>query len=247
MVLEVCVDTVAGLAAAVSGGAGRVELCAALEVGGLTPSVAFMRHVAGAGVPVYAMIRPRAGDFAYSTAEVGVMEGDIAAVREAGLAGVVFGASLADGALDGGVLGRLRAAAAGLGTTLHRAFDLVPDAGAALEVAVGLGFERILSSGGMPRAADGAGRLAELVGRAGGRIGIMAGGGIDAANVAGLMRRSGVREVHASCRGAGAAPGRLDGFGFGRGGETEAGRVRALAAAIEECGQSGETRDRLWR
>ena len=87
LTLEVCVESVAGLAAAVEGGADRVELCSALGLGGLTPSVGFMALAARCGVPVLAMIRPRAGDFVWSEAELGVMEADIAAARDSGLAG----------------------------------------------------------------------------------------------------------------------------------------------------------------
>ena len=109
--LEVCVDTSAGLAAAVEGGADRVELCSALALGGLTPSAGFMAEAAECGVPVLAMIRPRAGDFVWSEAEIVAMEHDIAAARAAGLAGVVLGASLPDGRLDVAVLRRLLHAA----------------------------------------------------------------------------------------------------------------------------------------
>ncbi|MES2813706.1 MAG: copper homeostasis protein CutC, partial [Pseudomonadota bacterium] len=81
--LEVCVDTAEGLAQAVAGGADRIELCAALAVGGLTPSAGLMALAAGCGVPVVAMIRPRAGDFVWSEAEVGMMEAEIASARDA--------------------------------------------------------------------------------------------------------------------------------------------------------------------
>ena len=120
VLIEVCVDCAEGLAEAVAGGADRIELCSALEVGGLTPSVGLMRTASGCGVPVYAMIRPRAGGFGFSQEDVAVMLADIAAAREAGLAGVVLGAMRGDG-LDGAMLGTLTVAAQGMGTTLHRA------------------------------------------------------------------------------------------------------------------------------
>ena len=125
--IEVCVDSAASLSAAVAGGADRVELCAALALGGLTPSAGFMAQAAGYGVPVLAMIRPRAGDFVFSTDEVAQMLTDIAAARAAGLAGVVLGASLPDGRLDRDMLAQLMRAAKGMDCTLHRAFDLTPD------------------------------------------------------------------------------------------------------------------------
>lgn len=233
MIVEVCVDTVAGLAAALHGGADRIELCAALVVGGLTPSAGFMRHAADAGVPVMAMIRPRAGGFCYSPAEIDLMLADIAMVRDIGLAGVVLGASLCDGQLDVAALSRLVAAAEGMALTLHRAFDLVPDWEAALETAIALGFERVLTSGGALTAAAGIDRLVAMQARAAGRILILPGAGITAETVTALaaMRPA---EVHGSCSVPCAATGRATEFGFGPAVErvTDAGAVRSLRAAL---------------
>ena len=203
-IFEVCVDTPAGLAAAVAGGADRIELCAALAVSGLTPSPGFMALAAESSCPTYAMIRPRVGDFIYSALDLDLMRREIDAVRAADLAGVVLGASRPSGELDAEMLDALIAHAQGLGATLHRAFDLVPDFAAGLETAVQLGFERILTSGGARTAPAGANRIAELVDQADGRISIMAGSGVTAANVAELVARTGVPEVHASGRGAAA-------------------------------------------
>jgi copper homeostasis protein len=200
VLLEVCVDSAEGLAAAIAGGADRIELCSALDVGGLTPSKGLMALAAKAPLPVYAMIRPRAGDFVFDAASREVMLGDIDAARQAGLAGVVLGASLADGRLDVDLLRVLTERAEGLGQTLHRAFDLVPDAGEALEQAITLGFERILTSGLAVKAPDGVAVLRLLVDQADGRISIMAGSGITPANVADIVVAAGLRDVHASCR-----------------------------------------------
>ena len=146
--LEVCVDDAQGLATALAGGADRIELCSSLIIGGLTPPRSFMRHAAGlTRLPVYPLLRPRLGDFTYSAVEVAMIADDIDAARDAGLTGVVIGASRDDGTLDADALGRLVKAAAGLDLTLHRAFDLVPDPFAALETAIALGFRRILTSG----------------------------------------------------------------------------------------------------
>ncbi len=152
VLLEVCVDSPKGLAAAIEGGANRIELCSALELGGLTPVAGLMKAAAAAPIPVYAMIRPHAGPFIFDAADEAAMMADIDAVRAFGLEGVVIGANRPDGTLDMPLIRRLKAHAAGLGSTLHRAFDLVPDADAALEQAVELGFERILTSGCTPKA-----------------------------------------------------------------------------------------------
>ncbi|MCU0828807.1 MAG: copper homeostasis protein CutC [Tabrizicola sp.] len=234
LILEVCVDSPAGLAEAVLGGADRIELCSALPLGGLTPSAGLMDHAAGCGVPVMVMIRPRAGDFMWSDADIAVMEADIAAARRAGLAGVVLGASLADGRLDKEVLRRLLAAASGMDLTLHRCFDLVPDMSLALEQTIGLGFSRILTSGGALTAVAGSERLRALVEQAAGRIAIMAGAGVEAGHVAGLLA-TGVREVHGSCAERVAVCGKGPEMGFGPETErrTNAACVRALKQAME--------------
>jgi copper homeostasis protein len=226
LLIEVCVDNAEGLAQAVAGGADRIELCAALDLGGLTPSVGFMRHAAGCGVPVMAMIRPRAGGFVYSDEEAAVMEADIASARQAGLVGVVLGTLRPDSTLDGPVLRRLVAAAQGMDLTLHRAFDLVPDMPAALDMAVALGFRRILTSGQAATAAQGRAMLARCVGQAAGRITIMPGAGI-AAETLPALRGLPLSEVHASC----SVPGPATPLGLGAARQTVAARVRALKAA----------------
>jgi copper homeostasis protein len=201
ILLEVCVDRADGLAAAVEGGADRVELCSALDFGGLTPSPGMMALAAEAEIPAYAMIRPHAGGFVFDRAAREIMLADIDAARDCGLAGVVLGASLPDGRLDVDLLSALVDRAKGMGTTLHRAFDLVPDPLAALEQAIELRFERILTSGFKASAVEGAAAIATLVQHAGGRISIMAGSGIGPSNIVELLR-TGVCEVHGSCRGA---------------------------------------------
>ncbi|QRM43217.1 copper homeostasis protein CutC [Rhizobium sp. BG4] len=199
VLLEVCVDSAKGLAAAVEGGANRIELCSALEVGGLTPVAGMMKAAAAAPIPVYAMIRPHAGPFIFDAADEAAMMADIDAVRAFGLAGVVIGANRPDGTLDMPLIHRLKAHAAGLGSTLHRAFDLVPDADAALEQAVELGCERILTSGCVPKAMDGLETLKRLSARAAGRISIMPGSGVRPSNAAEILRATGAREIHGSC------------------------------------------------
>lgn len=198
ILLEVCVDTPAGLAAAIAGGADRIELCAALALQGLTPAPGLLAIAAQAPIPIYPMIRPRNGDFCYDAGDLDAIRRDIDAARACGLAGVVIGANLPDGQLDLPALERLVAHAHGLGLTLHRSFDLVPDQAVALEAAVALGFERILTSGGALTAEAGAEQIAALVEQAAGRIGILAGAGVRPGNVADLVRRTGVREVHGS-------------------------------------------------
>jgi copper homeostasis protein len=237
ILLEVCIDNPDGLAAAVAGGADRIELCSALEIGGMTPSAGLLRVAAASPVPVVAMIRPRGGDFHFSESETQWMLHEIDAVAAAGLQGVVLGASLADGRLDAGTLARLvrHAADRQLGCTLHRAIDLCPDLAQATRLAIELGFERILTSGGAGKAPDGLGGLQRCFEAADGRITIMPGAGIDATNIDVLRARLPLTDVHASCSVPLPAPSRqVAAFGFDAGGrrQTSPDKVAALKAAL---------------
>ncbi len=236
ILLEVCVDNAAGLLAAVEGGADRIELCSALELGGLTPSFGLMKLAARQPLPVYAMIRPRAGDFVFDANDLAVMRDDIAMAREAGLAGVVLGASKDDGRLDADMLAVLVEHSYGMGLTLHRAFDCTgPDFGDALETAILLGFERVLTSGGAASAVAGLSVLERLFEQAAGRISVMPGAGVNADTIALLHARLPLKEVHGSCsKPVRKALGSAAELGFARVGqrETDVGMVRALKAAL---------------
>lgn len=204
--LEVCVEDAAGLAAALAGGAARVELCAALDLGGLTPPASLVALAARQPLPVHALARPRAGDFRYDAQDRALVRDDLCAFARAGLAGAVIGCGDAQG-LDRAALSDWVALAQDLGAargqplslTLHRVFDLLDDPLAGLEMAVELGFDRVLTSGGACRAGDAVARFAALVQASRGRIVVMAGGGLDLPGVAAL-RAVGVVEFHASCR-----------------------------------------------
>jgi copper homeostasis protein len=200
--LEVCVDSVAGLDVAAASAADRAELCSSLTVGGLTPSYGLLAAAAARDLPCFVLIRPREGDFCYSRREIDVIRRDIDTVRSLQLAGVVVGASRPDGALDEVVLRQLVEHAAGLPAVLHRAIDLVADFGAALETAIGLGFKRVLTSGGTAEAPAGASVIRQLVNQAANRIEVMAGSGLNPHNVVQFVRATGVPAVHSSCSAA---------------------------------------------
>jgi len=199
--LEICVDTPQGLLAAIKGGAQRIELCSALSEGGLSPSLGFMNMASTVSVPVRAMIRPRSGDFTYSSDDIGVMRKDILAAASAKLEGVVLGANLASGALDEDALIDLvkSARALGLKVALHRSFDIAPEPHAALDLAISLGIDTVLTSGGSKTADAGLSGLRALVKQAQGRIEILAGSGVTPQNAA-LILETGVTALHASCR-----------------------------------------------
>lgn len=199
ILLEVCVDNPQGLAAAITGGADRVELCSALDLGGLTPTSGLIGQAAVSPIPVYAMIRPRPGNFVFSEADIDAMLREIDAVRASGLAGVVLGANHVNGELDHVTLERLIRQCDGLGVTLHRAFDLVPDLAEAVDMAVALGFERILTSGRALTAMEGIDDLYLTFELAAGRITILPGSGINIGNAGTLLDQIAFSEIHSSC------------------------------------------------
>jgi copper homeostasis protein len=195
---EICIDSVAGAVAAEKAGAHRVELCAALFDGGLTPTLGTVRAALAAvsSIRVHVIIRPRGGDFIFDEHEVAAMEHDVALVREAGAHGVVIGALTPEGTVDRPVVERLMAAAGELPVTFHRAFDMAADPFATLDVLAGLGVARVLTSGQDASALEGAPLIAELVQHAGDRVIVMPGGGVTDRNVARVVAATGAREIH---------------------------------------------------
>ncbi|KZK90922.1 Copper homeostasis protein CutC [Pseudovibrio sp. Ad5] len=235
MKLEVCVDTIAGLNAAVAGGADRIELCSCLAMGGLTPSVGLMELAAKAPIPVYAMIRPRGGNFIFSPQEVDQMKREIEAARNTNLAGVVLGANQHNTALDTNLLNTLVDHAGDLGVTLHRVIDLAPDLIEATHAAVELGFERILSSGGAYKAIDGIENLAAMHKAAAGRLSVMPGSGVNTQTAPDILQAAGFTEIHAGCGKTYPQDQRLLDFGFESAGEkrTDEELVRSLKEVIQ--------------
>lgn len=238
ILLEVCVDDIAGLDAAIEGGADRIELCSALEIGGMTPSAGLMSAAQRSPVPCYAMIRPRAGDFVYSAQELDIMTNDIYFAASSGLAGVVFGASLPDGRLDPEALITLANAIGTMPRTLHRAFDLVPQMAEAIELAIECGFERILTSGRAPSALAGLNDIAEAIRIADGRISIMAGSGVNLETIDALLSGLDVKEIHSSCSSnAAAGDPRLVALGFASAvsKQTDIDVVRAMKTRLRQA------------
>lgn len=199
--LEICATNLQSALAAQRAGAHRIELCAALDAGGLTPSSGLIRAVCSRlSIPANVLIRPREGHFCYSDAETTIMLDDIRFCREAGANGVVIGALRPDFQLDMEKMAALAEAAEGLDITCHRAFDFVPDPLEALDDLIALGINRVLSSGQAPSAFEGRFLLKKMVEYAAGRIVVMPGAGIHAGNIAELAKTTGAREFHLSGR-----------------------------------------------
>jgi|HubBroStandDraft_6_1064221.scaffolds.fasta_scaffold594986_1 copper homeostasis protein len=206
MIVEICVDSLASAIAADRGGADRVELCEQLEVGGVTPALSLVRDVRAAiKCKLHVLIRVRAGDFFYTGAEVATMLRQIEAMKSHGADGVVIG--VLDGAcrIDVADTHELVRRARPLTATFHRAFDQSPNPDRALNDVIVAGCERVLTTGGarndggeFATALEGADSLHALTQAGAGRITVLAGGGIRASNVAEVIRRTGVTEVHSS-------------------------------------------------
>ncbi|MFD4421597.1 copper homeostasis protein CutC [Agromyces sp. NPDC058484] len=203
--VEIAVHDPAGARIAFEAGADRVELCTAPGTGGLTPSIgtvaACVRIAEAAGrlAGVHVLVRPREGGYVYTAEEVETQLADIRAVVEAGAGGVVIGALTADGQIDRPAVERLVLAAGEAAVTFHRALDAMPDPQASVDVLVGLGISRILTSGGAARSIDGATELAALADRADGRLEVMAGGGVRPVDIPTLFAL-GIDAVHLSAR-----------------------------------------------
>lgn len=207
MALEICVDHLESVAVCARAGVERIELCASLAEGGLTPSIGLLR-AARRVFPgrIMAMLRPRGGDFAYAEDEFALMLDELEWLRAEGADGIVAGLLLADGQIDLARTAELLRAAQGLDFTFHRAFDVSRDLDESLDALIALGVPRVLSSGGAPDVARGMDTLARLAARAAGRITILPGGGVSPGLIPELRRRTGVEEVHLSARAAVAGP-----------------------------------------
>lgn len=201
VLLEVCVASVDDALAAVAGGARRLELNAALPLGGLTPSAGLMAEIiARVQVPVIAMVRPRPGGLAYSPTDFDVMLRDAETLLKLGAAGLAFGILLPTGEIDVPRCRRLRELCGPADAVFHRAFDVTPDPVAALESLIELGFRRVMTSGQEESAYNGIPLIADLIRRAAGRIEVLPAGGINRFTVADVVARTGCNQVHASLR-----------------------------------------------
>ncbi|MEU4236202.1 copper homeostasis protein CutC [Actinoplanes sp. NPDC026619] len=256
---ELAVQDSHGLHVAARLGVDRIELCSALPLGGLTPSLALIEAaVETPGIPpVHVLIRPRPGGFDYAPAEVDMIVRDVRHALAAGAAGVVIGGVRA-GEIDAGLVARVMDVAGaapavngvgrpgcGAEVTFHRAFDVLGDPSEALDRLAGLGVKRILTSGGAAAAGDAVPELARLVKAAGGRIEIMAGGGVRP-EIVGDLVTAGVAAVHASGKGIvtgepGVKLGSADRSERETTDEREVGRLLAALRSTEEHSPEAET------
>jgi copper homeostasis protein len=199
VLLEVCIDDLAGARAALAGGAGRLEVCSRLDLGGLTPSPDLVRALRSeTSSPLFCMVRPRGGDFVPRGDDLARCMDDLERVLDCGAHGVVYGWITTDGRVDRAALEALVARSRGVPATFHRAFEHVKNPVQELEVLIECGIERVLTSGGAKDAHEGRFVLRELVEAARGRIRILPGGGVRAHNAAAIVAATGVDEIHSS-------------------------------------------------
>lgn len=199
--LEIAVTTIDEAVSAVAAGADRLELGAALDIGGVTPSPGTFLAVRDAlpQVSVCVLLRPRGGGFTYSDAELAALKRDAVWFLSHGAATLVFGFLTENGTIDRDRCRELVQLAGGR-AVFHRAFDFIADQAAALEQLVDLGFIRVLTSGGAATAFEGRERLAELIRRANGRIEVLPGGGVRPDNALELVQFTSCDQVHAALR-----------------------------------------------
>jgi copper homeostasis protein len=203
--VEICVESVEDAIAAERGGADRIEFCSDLASEGITPSTELMKTVRDSvHVPIFVIIRPRAGNFCYSNAEFESMQESIREAKLLGMDGVVLGILDREQCIDIERTKLLVELARPLSTTFHHAFDisrnLQESVEGSLDALVKTGVDRVLTSGGKASAVDGSKELAQLVKAAGQRIIIMPGGGINSGNVARIIREAEAPEIHTSLR-----------------------------------------------
>jgi len=195
--LEISVESADAAVAAERAGADRIELCAELNIGGTTPAAELMRDTrARVKIPIFAMIRPRGGDFVYSPAELAQMCHDIELAKSSGMDGIVLGVLLRDNTVDVSATRELVRSAKPLPVTFHRAFDETSDLSRALQNVIATGATRILTSGGQPTALAGAAVLNALINSANQKITILPGGGINPSNLEEIIAATNATEFH---------------------------------------------------
>ncbi|MGA3009260.1 MAG: copper homeostasis protein CutC [Terracidiphilus sp.] len=196
---ELCVESMNAALTAERAGADRIELCARLDLSGITPAQPLTTAVVQAlSIPVHVLIRPRGGNFVYSDEEIDQMRQQLQRVKEAGAAGVAMGVLLPDGRIDVDRSRELIKLARPMKVTFHRAFDETPDLGEALEAVISVGADCLLTSGGAPNVLAGVDQLEKLVRQAGNRIPIMAGGGLELGSMGEVLERTGIHCLHGS-------------------------------------------------
>jgi copper homeostasis protein len=201
ILVEIAVFTPSAAIAAAKAGANRIELCSGFSEGGLSPSAGTIMQVRqSVTIPIHVMIRPRIGDFVYNYLEKKCILNDIEFCKQYGIDGIVVGALTDQGMVDTDFIKQVVEVAKPMSVTFHRAFDLCPNLFMAMELLIGCGVSRILTSGGKTTVVDGIEVISNLVARANNRIVILPGGGVKAVNAKRIIEETQVKELHLSAK-----------------------------------------------
>lgn len=198
--IEVCVEDPTHVEKIVAAGADRIELCSALDLGGLTPTSTSLQKTMQTGIQTTAMVRVRDGDFVLDENDISRMRDEICVHVENGASGIVLGALTPEGNIDTVALKWLVEASSGRPITFHRAFDHCVNRATALEQIIDCGCQRLLTSGGATTATEGIEEISEIVESAADRIEVIAGGGVRPGSALQLVKKTGVRWLHLSAR-----------------------------------------------
>ena len=199
--IEICVTNSESALIAQSAGADRIELCGNLLQGGITPSLSAVKVIRKKlNIGINVMVRPREGDFIFDDFDFEIMLSDIQYFKKSGADGIVTGMLYKDGSIDAERCRELVKAAKPMSLTFHRAFDLTPDPYDSLDKIIGCGFDRILTSGLRKSAFEGRELLKKLIQKAGNRIIVMPGAGINERNANKLIQYTGANEIHLSAK-----------------------------------------------
>ena len=230
MVLELCSDSLQGVISAGKFRLNRVELCSALELGGLTPNIGLVKACVDANcVEIHAMLRPRGGGFVYNSEELKIMESDLRAFAAIGVKGVVFGILNSDHTISEANKTLVDLASSfDMEVTFHRAFDLVNDKHEAAQQLIDFGFTRILTSGGASKAIEGLEIMKELHMKHGNQIQILAGSGISSENAL-IFKNAGIQQLHFTAR---KEINTMNSFGFGNEYEVDEAKIEAIKQSL---------------
>jgi copper homeostasis protein len=197
--LEIAVSNMEAALLAEKVGVHRIELCDNLGEGGTTPSIGAIKYaIENIQIPVYPIIRPRGGDFLYSSIEMNVIKNDVAICNDMGCKGIVIGMLCKDGTIDIQNLKAVLKVSGEMKITFHRAFDRCKNVTIALEILIDHGISTVLTSGQKPNALAGANTIKELIVQANNRITIMPGAGVRASNLMDIMQQTGATFYHTS-------------------------------------------------
>lgn len=228
--LELCTDNLKGVKAAGEFGLNRVELCSALEIGGLTPNLGLVKACVEADcVEIHAMLRPRGGGFVYNSEELNIMSTNLKSFAEVGVHGVVFGVLNEDNTISEANKQLVELAQSyNIEATFHRAFDVIEDKEKAIKELIEFGFTRVLTSGGALNAIDGLEMISKLHKNYGSEIQILVGSGVNSEN-AGIFKNEGIEQLHFTARKARKSD---DAFDFGLEYEVDINKIKAIKQSL---------------